>query len=210
MGQSDKLSPQEMYLNQNLFRFFAALVFLSGLGISTYFRRKADSDTGEKVSVSDEGITMILALRLGGLLLWLSMIGYLIYPPLLDWSKIGLADWARWLGVGTGIACVFLIYWMFSSIGNGITPTVATRRGHQLVTSGPYRWIRHPLYTFGTSFFLSFALMADSWFIALMAVLAIVLLSLRLPNEEAHLIEKFGDEYRDYMRRTGKFLPKII
>ena len=115
----------------------------------------------------------------------------------------------RWLGVGMGITCVFLIYWMFSSIGIGITPTVATRKAHKLVTKGPYRWIRHPLYTFGTLFFLSFALMADSWFIAVMALLAITMLNIRLPNEEAHLIEKFGDEYREYTKQTGRFLPKI-
>jgi protein-S-isoprenylcysteine O-methyltransferase Ste14 len=137
------------------------------------------------------------------------MLGYLIYPPILAWSKFGLPAWTRWLGVGIGITCIFLIYWMFISIGTGITPTVATRIDHKLVTKGPYRWIRHPLYTFGTLFFLSFALMADSWFIALMALLAIIMLSLRLPNEEAHLIEKFGDEYREYMQRTGRYLPKI-
>jgi protein-S-isoprenylcysteine O-methyltransferase Ste14 len=196
-------------MNENIFRILAAIIFLIGVSISGYFRHKADKETGEKVSWKDEGIAMILVLRIGGLLLWLSMIGYLFYPPLLAWSQVGLPEWARWLGVGIGIICVFLIYWMFSSISTGITPTVATRSEHKLSTSGPYRWIRHPLYTFGTLFFLSFALMADSWFIALMAVLAIVLLSMRLPNEEAHLIEKFGNEYREYMKQTGKFLPKL-
>jgi protein-S-isoprenylcysteine O-methyltransferase Ste14 len=91
----------------------------------------------------------------------------------------------------------------------GITPAIATRKEHKLVTAGPYRWIRHPLYTFGTLFFLSFALMADSWFIAVMALVAIVLLSIRLPKEEALLIEKFGDEYRGYMKCTGRFFPKL-
>ena len=193
----------------DFFRFLAALLFLTGIGISAYFRRKADKVSDEKVSWEKEGLPMILALRFGGLVLWLSMLAYLVYPVWLAWSKVSLPDWARWIGVMLGIVSVLLIYWMFSNIGTGITPTVATRSKHQLVTSGPYRWIRHPLYTFGTSLFFSFALMADSWFIALLAVLAIVLLSLRLPNEEAHLIEKFGDEYRDYMKRTGKFLPKI-
>jgi protein-S-isoprenylcysteine O-methyltransferase Ste14 len=187
----------------------AAVIFLTGISISIYFRSKADRDTGEKVSWEKEGLAMILVLRIGGLVLWLSMLGYLIYPPLLAWSKVGLPEWIRWLGVGLGIGCVFLIYWMFSSIGSGITPTVATRSEHKLVTKGPYRWIRHPLYTFGTAFFLSFALMADSWFIAVMAILAIVLLSIRLPTEEALLIEKFGDEYRKYMKHTGKYLPKF-
>lgn len=196
-------------MNETIFRIFSAFLFLAGLGISIYFRRKADIDSGEKVSWEREGLFMILALRIGGLVLWLSILGYLIYPPLLAWSKVGLPEWLRWLGVGLGIICVLLIYWMFSSIGTGITPTVATRSEHKLVTKGPYRWIRHPLYTFGTLFFLSFALMADSWFIALLALTAIIILSLRLPNEETLLIEKFGDEYREYMKRTGKFLPKI-
>ena len=196
-------------MNENIFRVCAAIIFITGLGISAYFRRKADRETKEKVSWKDEGIIMVLALRLGGLLLWFSMLGYLIYPPLLAWSNVGLPEWARLSGVALGFACVLLIYWMFSSIGTGITPTVATRSEHKLVTKGPYRWIRHPLYTFGTLLFLSFALMADSWFIAIMAVLALVLLSIRLPNEEAHLIEKFGDEYREYMKHTGRFLPKI-
>jgi protein-S-isoprenylcysteine O-methyltransferase Ste14 len=196
-------------MNENIFRIFATIIFLTGISISIYFRRKADKDTGEKISFEDEGRAMFLTLRIGGLVLWLSMLGYLIYPPILAWSKFGLPAWTRWLGVGIGITCIFLIYWMFISIGTGITPTVATRIDHKLVTKGPYRWIRHPLYTFGTLFFLSFALMADSWFIALMALLAIIMLSLRLPNEEAHLIEKFGDEYREYMQRTGRYLPKI-
>lgn len=196
-------------MNENVFRILAGLMLFTGLGISGYFRRKADRDTGEKVSWEKEGLFMILALRIGGLVLWFSMLGYLIYPPLLAWSQVGLPGWTRWIGVGLGIVCVVLIYWMFSSIGSGITPTVATRSEHKLVTKGPYRWIRHPLYSFGTLFFLSFALMADSWFIALMAALAIVLLSIRLPTEEAFLIEKFGDEYREYMKHTGKYLPKL-
>ena len=197
-------------MNENIFRTLAGLIFLTAISISIYFRSKADRDTNEKVSWEKEGLAMILALRIGGLVLWLSMLGYLIYPPLLAWSKVGLPEWTRWLGVGLGIICVLLIYWMFSNIGSGITPTVATRSEHKLVTKGPYRWIRHPLYTFGTIFFLSFALMADSWFIAVMAVLAILLLSIRLPTEKALLIEKFGDEYREYMKRTGRYIPKIV
>ncbi len=158
-------------MNNEIFRIFAALTFFTGLSISAYFRSKADRDSGQKVSLKDEGRTVMLALRIGGLVLWLSVLGYLIYPPLLAWSKVGLPAWSRWLGVGLGFLSVGLIYWMFSSIGSGITPTVATRTEHQLVTSGPYRWIRHPLYTFGTLFFLSFALMIDSWFMGLMAIL---------------------------------------
>jgi protein-S-isoprenylcysteine O-methyltransferase Ste14 len=126
------------------------------------------------------------------------------------WSKIGLPESIRWLGVVVGAPGTAGIYWLFSSIGSGITPTSATRQQHVLSTKGPYKWIRHPLYTFGSSMFISFSMMADNWFIAALGVLAFVAMAVRTPKEEANLIEKFGDEYRAYMKRTGRFLPKLF
>jgi protein-S-isoprenylcysteine O-methyltransferase Ste14 len=196
-------------MNENIFRILAAIVLFTGIGISSYFRRKADRESGETISRRVDGTPMMNVLRLGGLVLWLSPLVYLLNPSWMAWSKIGLPEWARWLGVGLGILCVLGIYWLFSSIGSGITATSATRREHRLVTSGPYRWVRHPLYTVGSSLFLSFGLMADSWFIALLGVLAFIAVAIRTPKEEANLIAKFGDEYREYMKRTGRFLPKF-
>ena len=197
-------------MNENIFRISAAVVLLSAITISVYFRSKADKEAGGKVSMKDENKPIFLALRLGGLLLWFSPLVYAIVPAWLAWSKMGLPDWVRWIGVGLGFTSLGLIYWMFKSIGSGITPTVATRKEHKLSTSGPYRWIRHPLYTFGTLAFVSLGLIADSWFIVLLSTLAFILLSLRTPSEEAHLIKKFGDEYREYMKQTGRFFPKFI
>jgi protein-S-isoprenylcysteine O-methyltransferase Ste14 len=147
--------------------------------------------------------------RIGGLMLWLSPFVYLINPAWMAWSKIGLPEWVRWLGVGLGMLCVLGVYWLFSSIGSGITATSATRQHHTLVTRGPYRWIRHPLYTIGSSLFVAMGLMADNWFIVLLGALAFIAVALRTPKEEANLIAKFGDEYREYMKRTGRFLPKL-
>ena len=69
--------------------------------------------------------------------------------------------------------------------------------------------MRHPLYTIGSSMFVSFGMMADNWFIAALGILTFILMAIRTPKEEAHLIEKFGDEYRGYMKTTGAFLPKF-
>ncbi len=196
-------------MNENLFRIFAAAIFLTGISISIYHRSKADRETGERVSAKEEVRLLFLLLRLGGLTLWLSSIAYLIHPGWFDWSKAGFPLWVRWLGVGAGVICDLLIYWLFHSLGNSISPTVSTRREHRLVRHGIYHYVRHPLYSVGTSFFLSFALMADSWFFAAMAVIAFILLAVRLPNEEAHLIDRYGDEYREYMKATGAFLPRL-
>lgn len=197
-------------MNENIFRILAAVVLLTGMGISSYFRIKADRESGEKLSRKADGTAMMTAIKLGGLILWLSPFVYLINPQWMTWSKLELSEWLRWLGVGLGVFSTLGIYWLFSSIGTGITPVSATRKEHKLVTNGIYRYIRHPLYTFGSFMFISFGMMADSWFIAALGILTFILMAIRTPKEEANLIEKFGDEYREYMKRTGRFLPKLF
>jgi protein-S-isoprenylcysteine O-methyltransferase Ste14 len=196
-------------MNETIFRILAALILFTGAGISIYFRRKADRDSGEKLSRSADGTPMMLVIRIFGLILWLSPLVYLVNPAWMAWSKLGLPEWVRWFAVGIGVLCVLGIYWLFSSIGSGITPVSATRKEHKLSTHGIYRWVRHPLYTIGSSFIVSFGLMADNWFIILLAALAFIAMAIRTPKEEANLIEKFGDEYREYMKRTGRFLPRL-
>ena len=196
-------------MNENTFRILAGLIFFTGFGISAYFRRKADKDSGETVSRKVDGGTLMNIIRIGGLILWFTPIAYLINPQWLAWAKLGLPEWARWVGVGLGILCTFGIYWLFNSIGSGITPTSATRKEHQLSTSGPYRYIRHPLYTFGTTFFLAFGLISDIWIIFSFGILTFIIMAIRTPKEEKNLIEKFGDDYREYMKHTGRFLPKL-
>jgi protein-S-isoprenylcysteine O-methyltransferase Ste14 len=196
-------------MNENFFRILAALILFSAAGISSYYRLKADKESGEKISRRVDGSIMMTIIRLGGLVLWLSPLVYLLNPKWMAWSRMGLPDGPRWLGVALGVLGVVGVYWLFSSIGSGITATSATRQKHTLVTRGPYQWVRHPLYTIGSSLFISFGLMADNWFIAMLGILAFIAMAVRTPKEEANLIEKFGDEYREYMKHTGRFFPKL-
>lgn len=196
-------------MNETIFRIAAGLILVTSMAISIYHRRKADQESGGAVPRKADGNVMMTIIKLGGLVLWLSPFVYLANPAWMAWSKIGLPEWARWFGILLGLACASLVYWLFSSLGSGITPTSVTRTGHMLVTRGPYRWIRHPLYTAGSTLFIAFGLMADNWFIGLLGILAFILMAIRTPKEEANLIEKFGDEYRQYMKRTGRFLPRL-
>ena len=196
-------------MNENIYRAATGLILFTSIGISAYFRRKADRETGETISRKVDGSLMMNLIKIGGLLLWLSPFVYLLNPHWMAWSKIGFSDWARWSGGIIGVLCVLGIYWLFSSIGNNISPTSATRKEHKLVTTGIYRWIRHPLYTIGSTLFTALGLMADNWFIMTVGIFAFILMAIRTPKEETRLIEKFGDDYREYMKRTGRFFPKI-
>ena len=93
--------------------------------------------------------------------------------------------------------------------GRRISCTKTLFYEHKLVTNGICKYIRHPLYTFGASMFVAFGMMADSWFVAALGIPTFILMAIRTPKKEARLIEKFGDEYRNYMNRTGRFFPKF-
>jgi protein-S-isoprenylcysteine O-methyltransferase Ste14 len=178
------------------------------MSISIYFRSKANR-AGDQIDASGEGRLILTLRRIFGLALWLSALAYLINPAWMFWASLPLPAWARWMGASLMIACVPLIYWVFSSLGKNVTPTVVIRQEHSLVTHGPYRWVRHPLYTVGFLAFIGLSLLAANWFIAAIILLGWPILMMRTPIEEARLIERFGDEYRQYMQRTGRYLPKL-
>lgn len=196
-------------MSENFFRACAGVILFSAVAVSVYHRHKADKSSGEAIPRSADGTAMMLVIRIAGVLLWLTPLVYLINPSWMAWSKIGLPDWVRCGGIALGVLCVLGVYSLFSSIGSGISPTSATRADHRLVVHGPYRWIRHPLYTFGSALFVLFGVTADIWIVAVLGVFAFIVMAIRTPKEEANLIGKFGDEYREYMKRTGRFLPKL-
>jgi protein-S-isoprenylcysteine O-methyltransferase Ste14 len=196
--------------DERIFRTVAAVLLVSAFSVSGYHRHKAER-AGEERSPAwqEEGLLVAVGLRSAGLALMLSMAAYVLSPRRMEWSRLDLSPWLRWSGAGLGAASLPLAHWVFSSIGENITPTVTTRRDHELVTDGPYRWVRHPLYSVGSTFWISLSLLAANWFMGLASVAVLVMLLVRLPKEEARLIERFGDEYRAYTERTGCLLPRL-
>jgi protein-S-isoprenylcysteine O-methyltransferase Ste14 len=194
--------------NESIYQIVAIVLFLATLSISIYYRSRA-ARSGEKVSPLEEGALILTLRRIFGLALWLAIFAYLINPSWMSWASLPLSSWLRWSGAAIMALCVPLFYWLFSSLGKNITPTVAIRKEHTLVTSGPYRWVRHPLYSVGFLAFSAFSLLAANWFIFALLALAFIVLMRRTPIEEKRLIEHFGDAYREYMQRTGRYLPRL-
>jgi protein-S-isoprenylcysteine O-methyltransferase Ste14 len=190
---------------QATFRIIFAALFLILFGVVGTYRRKASA--GRRIDYSDEGLLMLIALRLGGLFLWGFCFLYIIYPRPLGWSFIEVPYWLRWVGAAVVLVLIPFVVSAQQALGRNVSPTVITHEDHELITSGPYRWIRNPLYTAGGLIFTGLGLVAASWFLIGGAVLALVLVRLRLPKEEAQLEDRFGQEYRDYAGRTGRFLP---
>jgi protein-S-isoprenylcysteine O-methyltransferase Ste14 len=113
----------------------------------------------------------------------------------------------RWAGLGLGVASVGLFAWMHSVLGPLWSTALQLRPGHRLITAGPYARIRHPMYSAILGWMMSLGLVAGSWIPLVFATLSGLNFILRIRPEEKMMIEQFGDEYRDYMKRTGRLLP---
>ena len=190
------------------FRPFVVAGFFLVILIALPFRLRSQS-TGEKLDRRQEGIGMMIVLRLGGLALWAGVIAFMIDPTLMAWSSIPLPASARWTGVGLTILTAVLLTWTLRSLGPNLTDTVVTRVSHTLVTRGPYRWVRHPFYDCMALFVMSIALMMANWFVIVSGGVMFTLLAIRSRTEEEKLLERFGEPYRMYRSATGRFLPRL-
>lgn len=194
--------------NESSFRVVTIALFVAILAAGLPHRVRA-ARSGEKISRRQEGMPIMVLLRLFGFSTWIGLLIYMVNPAWMRWSSLSLPSGSRWIGALFGAATASLIYWMFNSLGANVTDTVAIRKDHALVTDGPYRWVRHPMYSATFLAVVGFSLLTANWFIALTGLIALTLLVARTPVEERQLIEKFGDQYRQYMKRTGRFFPRF-
>jgi len=196
--------------NNQLFRLPFIVVFVGMMSICGYFRYRA-RQSGEAIPRTSEGALLLLARLLCAAPLYLPIFAYMLNPDCMSWADLPLPTWLRWLAATVGLAALPLLYWLFSSIGRNISETTLTKEKHQLVTHGPFHWVRHPLYLVATVALISMGILAANWFMLTMACLALVgIMVFIIPREEAQLIRKFGPEYHEYMRRTGRFVPRLF
>lgn len=191
-----------------MFRWFAVAILLGAVGMSGYYRRRARLGS-ETIARRREGGFFLAIRALVALLLFFPVIAYVAIPQWMTWASFVLPPWTRWLGFIVGLLTIPAVSWVFRSLGHNVSETVLTKREHQLVTTGPYQWVRHPLYTTGITLFVALGLMEASWFVLFMATVAALLIQwLVIPAEEGALVAKFGDRYREYMIRSGRLLPR--
>jgi len=145
---------------------------------------------------------------------WAGMILYTLLPSWIVFLSIPLPDWFRLIMVSVTALSIPLTLWGFLTLGKNwvhvLDPsTFQRRKTATLVTSGPYHYVRHPMYLGAFAFLLAQALVAASWLILLPALVTITLFYTQIGKEETMLIDRFGDEYREYMKRTPRIIPRF-
>ena len=121
-----------------------------------------------------------------------------------------LPAWLRWLGFGIGVVTVIFWTWTQIHLDTQWSAQLQLTKGHHLITTGPYAHLRHPLYTGVLGWCISLTLLTANWIFFAFCALSFAGILWRIPREEQMMIEAFGDEYKAYMQRTGRFFPRLL
>ncbi|MFX0013420.1 MAG: isoprenylcysteine carboxylmethyltransferase family protein [Promethearchaeota archaeon] len=185
------------------------IVFLLERG---YFQSKAMRLSGELAKYKAKKASMLLlVIVLIIAQLWvLGSFFFIINPYFLYWSAFSLPSWIRWIGIILTILGMCLDFSTQLYLGRNYSTLLYIREEQSLITKGPYRYIRHPMYTALITAGVGMSLLAANWYFGLPFIATIVVIILRIKKEEEVMIGKFGDEYIQYMKRTKRFIPFIV
>jgi protein-S-isoprenylcysteine O-methyltransferase Ste14 len=194
---------------ETIFRIILpALIIVFALHRGYYVRKHGEER--DTLKTREEGLDSKIAGVLG-VIGFLAVLIYAINPTWLSWASLTLPLWLRWTGVGMALLGFALLQWAQNTLGKNWSDTPRMIKEQSLITNGPYRFIRHPIYTaflliLGSTLFIS-----ANWLIGLawIGMTAVEVVS-RIGFEEHLMLEYFGDQYRLYMKKTGRLLPKII
>jgi protein-S-isoprenylcysteine O-methyltransferase Ste14 len=196
-------------MNELAYKILLAALVVSMNLIRMYYQRRyrqthatAESEIAPK---REKLLTQImgLALAVPGML-WL-------FTGWLSFGQFALADGIRIVGFVVGVYGMWWFYRIHKTLGDNWSPVLEIRREHTLITSGPYKKVRHPMYSDMLLWFVSFSLVTANWFYALTISMGLIILfSVRIPDEEKLMMERFGEQYKAYMKRTKRLIPFIF
>jgi protein-S-isoprenylcysteine O-methyltransferase Ste14 len=133
-----------------------------------------------------------------------------ILTPWLDYFAYTFPDIVRLFGIAFFFIGLILLVWVHRTLGKHWSMVLKLGEEHSLITTGPYLKVRHPMYTYFYIMTISTALISANLFVGAFGVIAWTLhYSFRVGDEEDLMLEQFGEEYEEYMKRTGRLLPKF-
>lgn len=133
-----------------------------------------------------------------------------VVSSMLDWARYPLSAWARAVGIVVFAAAVLLLWRAHADLGNQWAPDLRLRPDHQLVTAGVYARIRHPLYAAHLLWGVGQSLLLGNWLAGPLALGGFAAFyALRVGREEAFLAAAFGQQWKQYRRRSGRILPPL-
>jgi len=153
------------------------------------------------------GVVVLRGVLFFALLAFIVM--YVLGAAWIELFSFPLPGWLRWVGFAMGLLSIAFWIWTQVHLDTQWSAQLQLKNRHQLITTGPYKTIRHPLYLAMIAWAISISLLTANWIFVAVSVLSIVGVVRRIPNEEQMMLNAFGDEYKAYMEHTGRLFPKL-
>ncbi|MEO1084251.1 MAG: isoprenylcysteine carboxylmethyltransferase family protein [Acidobacteriota bacterium] len=155
---------------------------------------------------TDALVALLFVLVTEGILL-----GYLLLPRSFMWASLDWGPGLRRLGLVPGLGAVMLCVAAHRSLGPDFNVFLQLRKNHRFITTGPFRYLRHPIYAAGLWMAAAIFLLSANWLVGgVRGGGAILFFTWRIRREEAMMCSWIGAPYRHYMATTGRFFPKVL
>jgi len=192
-----------------IFRSLFVLAFIAMTVIRFYYQSKILRDK-RKIEIREGGFSLIA----GGVAALTSIVfgaEYMFFPGFFSFAYImHYPDWIRWVGGFALAAGILLLGFAHHHLGKSFHSLVVSKENQVLVETGPYRWIRHPIYTAYLINYVGGGLLSGNVVLTVVPVtMYAILVVIRMGQEEKVMEELFGQKYIEYEKRTGRLLPRI-
>lgn len=192
-------------------RVFVAVDALAILAMRFAHQLRTRKAARRIVKVREIGLIVLQAVGLAAGSITIAL--FVLLPAVLETSFLPVPSWVRHAGAALGAAfgtmAVAILGWSHHALGTGFTALLGVRDAQQLVRTGPYGLVRHPMYAAFILQALGFFLLTTSWLVAAAWSPLVLSLVLRMPREEDMMVQRFGVEYQDYRNRTRRLLPRV-
>ena len=130
-----------------------------------------------------------------------------IFSKVLDFADYSRPEWFMWKGVAFLFIGTVMLWRSHHDLGKNWTIIPVITKKHTLITSGIYKHIRHPMYSAHFAWAIGQALVLPNWIAGFSFLVSMIPMYLfRINKEEQILIKEFGDEYKEYMKRTRRLI----
>ena len=190
----------------DILQFSYLIGLIVGSVTRVWYGRKYKQD--RKAILREEGLAVALLASLWGIAILLPLMH--MFAGWFRFADYSLATWVGWTGVATFTMALWLLWRSHADLGSNWRMTTELGQEHRLVTSGIFRYMRHPMYSAHWLWGIAQTLLIQNWLAGLAGlVIFIPVYLLRVRREEQMMLEQFGEEYRVYMGRTGRIIPHL-
>jgi protein-S-isoprenylcysteine O-methyltransferase Ste14 len=193
------------------FKLAFVFAFIAAASIAAQTARLAGRAHGAPLNQLSHEVRALILIRAAlGLVFYAALGAWLFWSKAVAWTYLPIPNAVRWTAVALLIPTLLFFSWSFRSLGSNYRGGVGLHDRHELITTGAYGWMRHPIYAGFIAIMILVTFLSANWVLGAAGLLLVIsIAAVRIPIEERQLHDRFGRDWEEYSARAGYFLPRF-